>query len=294
MFAKKTKMRLIISPFTDAAINLALEEVYFKSSTEELCFIYRNTPTVVVGKHQNTFREVNLPFCIKNNIGFYRRISGGGTVFHDLGNLNISLHSTRKQEFKVDYEPLLNLITKGVEPFGIDLREGERNDLFLHDKKVTGTACHVVRDRTIHHGTLLLNSDKELIHECLHQALDIKGRGVESVRSKVTNILDQLENITTEEFITRFTIHISEILEAYIDYPTDEEVEFAEKLKQEKYTMDEWNLDYSPPFEVELDIIGQITHFEVEKGHVKNTSPLNKALLNKPFLEILKEFTVYK
>lgn len=262
-------MRLIVSPFYDPAVNLALEEVYFKHNNDNLCFTYRNNPSVIVGKHQNIFREVNLPYCIKNNIGYHRRISGGGTVFHDMGNLNISLHSTRKEEFKVNYQPLLDLISSAVKHFGIELREGERNDLFFQDRKVTGTACHVVRDRTIHHGTLLYNADKDLLHKCLHQPLKISGRGVDSVRSHTSNLREHLSDpLSNEAFFSQFIIHLSAILDAYIDYPTDEEMDTAILLRDNKYKLDSWNLDYSPPFKVEIEIDEKACVVEVEKGKV--------------------------
>lgn len=262
-------MRLIVSPFYDPAVNLALEEVYFKHNNDNLCFIYRNNPSVIVGKHQNIFREVNLPYCIKNNIGYHRRISGGGAVFHDMGNLNISLHSTRKEEFKVNYQPLLDLICDAVKRFGIELNQGERNDLFFQDRKVTGTACHVVRDRTIHHGTLLYNTDKDQLHECLHQALTISGRGVDSVRSHTSNLREHLNDpLSNEAFFSQYIVHLSEILDAYIDYPTDDEVDTAVHLRDNKYKLDSWNLDYSPPFKAEMKIDGIACLVEVEKGKV--------------------------
>lgn len=287
------KMRLVISPFTDAAMNLALEEVFFKSGNETLCFIYRNTSSVIVGKHQNIFKEVNIPFCLEHNIQFLRRISGGGTVFHDLGNLNISLHDTRNNEFKVDYKPLLQLIKDAVARFGIELSIGDRNDLYLKSMKITGTACHVVRSRTVHHGTLLFNTDKTLLHGSLSQPLKFTGRGVDSVSSKVTNIAEHMEKKrSSEEFFSEFIVSISDILEAYIDYPTDEEVHNAEQLKTDKYRLNSWNLDYSPPFKTELEIDGLTCSVDVEKGKIISISPVQnekqKDWLNKPFIELLK------
>ncbi|MFC0876901.1 biotin/lipoate A/B protein ligase family protein [Saccharicrinis sp. FJH2] len=262
-------MRLIVSPFYDAAINLALEEVYFKHSEADLCFVYRNNASVIVGKHQNIFKEVNLAYCINNNIAYHRRISGGGTVFHDLGNLNISLHNTRREEFKVNYQPLLDLITETVKHFDIELNQGDRNDLYVQDHKVTGTACHVVRDRTIHHGTLLYNANKELLHECLHQPLKISGRGVDSVRSNITNLKEHLSKpLSEEEFFSQFIVHLSDILDAYIDYPTDQELETAIQLRDNKYTLDSWNLDYSPSFKAEIEIDGKDCIVDVDKGKV--------------------------
>ena len=275
-------MRLIVSPFYNASVNLALEEVYFKHNNEELCFVYRNNPAVIVGKHQNIFKEVNLPFCIKNNIGYHRRISGGGTVYHDLGNLNISLHNTRKEEFKVDYQPLLDLITESMKRFGIELNQGERNDLYVEDHKVSGTACHVVRDRTIHHGTLLFNANQEQLHECLNQPLKISGRGVDSVRSNITNLKEHLSKpMSDEEFFSQFIVHLSDILDAYIDYPTDKEMETAIHLRDTKYTLDSWNLDYSPPFTAEMKIDEVACVVEVEKGKVVGIKQANRILIEK-------------
>lgn len=266
---KAKKMRFIVSPFTDPAINLALEEVYFNIKTDEFCFLYRNAPSVIIGKHQNIFREANLLYCIKNNVAFHRRLSGGGTVFHDLGNLNISLHSNRHDEYKVNYGPLLDLIKDTASKFGISLIEGKRNDLYLKEFKVTGTACHVVRDRTVHHGTLLYNTDKTLLHQCLEQSIKIEGRGVESVRSSVTNISDHLtKKMDTEEFMSEFIVFASEGLGCYIDYPTDEEVNRAMELKEEKYKTDQWNIDYSPPFKAEVTIRGIKYFINVLQGKI--------------------------
>jgi lipoate---protein ligase len=288
-------MRIIFSPFYDTAMNLALEEYYFTSSGDEICFIYRNRPSVVVGKHQNIFKECNVAFCHKNNIGCYRRISGGGTVFHDLGNLNISLISTRSGEYKVDYKPLLNLITASVGRFGLNLREGERNDLFAANKKVTGTACHVVRNRTLHHGTLLYNSDKELLHNTLTQPYEFTGRGVESVRSQVTNIHEHLaEQLSPDTFFAQLIVYISEYLEAFVDFPTDNEVENSTQLMKNKYVTDEWNYNYSPDFSVIMEIDGLSCRLTIESGEIISMADLSGKVLDLPEERNFKKFIIKK
>lgn len=288
-------MLIIFSPFYDAAMNLALEEHYFASSGEEICFIYRNRPSVVVGKHQNIFKECDVVFCQQNNIGCYRRISGGGTVFHDFGNLNISLIATRSGDYKVDYKPLLDLIKSTVHRFGINLTEGVRNDLFAGEGKVTGTACHVVRNRTLHHGTLLYNSNKELLRKSLSQPFKVAGRGVDSVRSKTTNIIEHLtEKLEDDEFFSRLVVYISEYLDAFVDFPTDSDVENSKHIMEKKYLTDEWNYNYSPDFTAEIEINNTTYRFGIEKGKIISSTDLNGNSIELPDETNFKNFIIKK
>ena len=152
-------MLCIISPYTSPYFNLAAEEYLLKCFQEDVFLLYRNIPSIVVGKHQNTLAEINLPFVQEQDILVARRISGGGTVFHDLGNLNFAFFTTGKEGDLVNYKRATMPIIEALGKMGLEAKLGQRNELLLKKLKISGTASHVWKKRVLHHGTLLFSSE---------------------------------------------------------------------------------------------------------------------------------------
>ncbi|MCK5693684.1 MAG: lipoate--protein ligase family protein, partial [Bacteroidales bacterium] len=184
-------MLCIISPYTNPYFNLAAEEYLLKSFQEDMFLLYRNRPSIVVGKHQNTLAEINLPFVQENEILVARRITGGGTVFHDLGNLNFAFFTSGKEGELVDYKRATTPIVEALKKMGLEVRLGKRNELLLKGLKISGTASHVFKQRVLHHGTLLFSSEMGKLSAALKSDKErFTDRAVKSVRSRVTNISD--------------------------------------------------------------------------------------------------------
>ena len=163
---------------TDPWFNLATEEFVLKNFDEDTFMLWRNAPSIIVGKHQNTLAEINLDYVKKNNIKVVRRLSGGGAVFHDLGNINFTFIKTGENgnliDFKKYTEPILEVLLK----MGINARFEGRNDLTIEGKKFSGNAEHIWKNRVLHHGTLLFSSHMANLSEALNaDPAEIPGQG---------------------------------------------------------------------------------------------------------------------
>jgi lipoyltransferase 1 len=165
----KVKKTVLISQSQDIFTNLALEDYLYKNekfSDKVMLLLWRNTPCVVIGRHQNPWIEANLEFLSHHRIPVARRNSGGGTVYHDLGNLNCSFFGLR-----ADYDRKENLamISRALwETYGMNLKINDRDDLIWKDAKLSGTAAKLGRDTAYHHCTLLVDSDRNVLHQSLH------------------------------------------------------------------------------------------------------------------------------
>ena len=183
-------MIILFSPSASPAFNLAAEEYLFSNRTDDILFLYVNEPCVVVGRNQNVLSEVDVDFCTIHKIPAFKRMSGGGTVYHDPGNLNYCFISTRvhgESPLKADF---LQPIVKILANLGVEVLIGKRNDLWLPGgHKISGTASHVGKTRILHHGTLLYDTDLEKLEKCLSsKTVEKSSRGIASVPSPVKNI----------------------------------------------------------------------------------------------------------
>ena len=270
-------MLCILSPYTNPYFNLASEEYLLKCFQEDVFLLYRNTPSIVVGKHQNTLAEINLPFVQEQEIQVARRISGGGTVFHDLGNLNFAFFTTGTEGTLVDYKRATLPIIKALGEMGLDVKLGERNELLLKKLKISGTASHVWKQRVLHHGTLLFSSEIKDMSSALKTVQErFTDRAVRSVPSKVTNIRDHLtEEMDVERFQSRIMDYIlrsDKNVRLYQFSHTD--ISEIEARRDSKFATWEWNFGYSPKYQFCKSITfksGQLDiHMNVEKGVIKD------------------------
>ena len=269
-------MLCIISPYTNPYFNLAAEEYLLKSFQEDLFLLYRNRPSIVVGKHQNTLAEINLPFVQENEILVARRITGGGTVFHDLGNLNFAFFTSGKEGELVDYKRATTPIVEALKKMGLEVRLGKRNELLLKGLKISGTASHVFKQRVLHHGTLLFSSEMGKLSAALKSDKErFTGRAVKSVQSRVTNISDHLkESVDVEMFQERILAHMLQNFKDARPYQLGRtDIVKIKALRDSKYSTWEWNFGYSPKYQFCRSISfkgGSLElHMNVVKGVIK-------------------------
>jgi len=269
-------MLCINSPNTNPYFNLASEEYLLKCFQEDIFLLYRNIPSIVVGKHQNTLAEINLRYVQEKEILVARRISGGGTVFHDLGNLNFAFFTSGREGELVDYKKATRPIINALKVMGLDAKLGKRNELLLHGLKISGTASHVYKQRVLHHGTLLFSSEMEDLSAALNTSQErFTDRAVKSVRSRVTNIREHLsENLDMDQFQESILNHMLlayEETKAY-QYSAADTREITER-RDSKFSTWEWNFGYSPKYQFFKNVTfisGHLDlHMNVEKGVIR-------------------------
>ena len=229
---------------------LAAEEYFLKNFAEDIFMLWQSENTVVVGKHQNLLAEINYPFVRENNIKLARRISGGGTVFHDAGNVNfvfiINVASPAEISFKQFTAPVVDALAK----LGITATTSGRNDLLINGLKISGNAEHVFKNRVLHHGTLLFNSDLKN----LGQAIKVvpgkyESKAVQSNRSPVANISSFLkDNWLVGDFI-RFLMDV-QLEQSGVEFYglSEEDNQAIAELSSEKFKTTDWIFGYSPKY----------------------------------------------
>jgi lipoate-protein ligase A len=266
----------IISKTDDPAFNLAAEEVLLRQHTEDIIFLYINKESVIVGKHQNTLSEINLKYLEENNIPVYRRLSGGGTVYHDHGNINYCLIENGEPGKLVDFVRATTPVVEALKDFGIEARHGKRNDLLAGYKKISGNACHVYKSRAMHHGTLLYRTNLQHLTESLKTGIvKFKDKSVKSVRSEVINISDiKGSDKSPSEFMLELGQKLAIKFNATPYSFTEEAIHQIDELKKEKYETWKWSYGYSPVYEFRKrskskNYIFSI-NLKVEKGIIKN------------------------
>lgn len=264
---------------TDPRINLAIEEYALKNLDidETYLLFYINEPSIIIGKNQNTIEEINTEYVEKNGIHVVRRLSGGGAVYHDLGNLNFSFITKDDGEsfhnFRKFTEPVVNALRK----LGVDAELSGRNDLLAEGRKISGNAQFSTRGRMFSHGTLLFDSEIENVVSALNVKKDkIESKGIKSIRSRVANISEFLsEKVTIEEFRSLLLKNIFEGMDEVPEYVlTEQDWENIRQLSKERYQNWDWNYGKSPKFNLQHSYrfpVGQIdVRFEVNKGIIEN------------------------
>lgn len=252
--------------------NIATEDYLLHHFEDDFFFLYIDSPSVICGKHQNALAETNHQYITENDIPLIRRLSGGGTVYHDLGNVNfcfiVNVNDGKLVDFKKHTAPLIRVI----ESFGAKPVLGVRNDIILDGLKVSGNAEHVWKNRVLHHGTLLFNSNLSNLNQSINVQQGLfSDKAVKSKRSQVTNICMSIpQNVTINQFVDRIEEIVSTTHDVGKIELTNFDVQQIEKLVEEKYNTWEWNYGYSPKYnykkELLIDGSEYVIELLVEKG----------------------------
>ncbi len=275
-----SKTRILISDSTNPWFNLAVEDTIFRSmpSDQRVLFLWRNADTVVIGRAQNPWRECKTDRMEQDNVKLARRQTGGGAVFHDLGNTNFTFMAAKPE---YDKEVSTSIVLNALAKLGINGVANGRNDLVLEDeagvKKFSGSAYRETIDRGFHHGTLLLSADLTRLADYLNpDEKKLQAKGITSVKSRVINLNTVKADIDHQQVCEA-------IMEAYQEY-YDESVtaefispehfhdlpNFTEKFSMQKSW--DWNFGQTPPFTHRMDERftwgGVDVYLDVEKGMV--------------------------
>ena len=219
-------MKLLRLDTTDPYLNLAIEEYLFRTIDDDVIILWQNRPTVVIGKNQNAYAEVNIEKTESKNITIARRITGGGAVYHDLGNLNYSYISV-KGSSGIDFKTFTSPIIDALSSFGVNAELSGRNDLTVNGKKFSGNAQHTEEGRVLHHGTLLFSSDLSVLSEVLKvDELKIRTKAIKSTRARVINLSELIPNVSIDAFADKlYDYFVSAYSPKTITPPSFEEVE---------------------------------------------------------------------
>lgn len=260
-------MKYIENNDNNVYFNLAFEEYVFNNlKDDDYILLWKNDESIVLGKYQNVFEEININAVEYSGINVARRNTGGGTVFHDRGNLNYSFMINYDKNSFVDYDKFITPIIEALKTMGINANKRRSSDIVINDMKISGSAQSIRGNRVLHHGTLLFNSDLQKLNEML-KTLNGKFecKSVKSVRSIVTNI---------SEYIDNKDMSINEFQEALLDalFPsgiekvvlTDKQLNEINELAENKYSKWEWNYGKSPDFTYKKESYISNSHINVQ------------------------------
>jgi len=263
----------------DPYFNLATEETLLTVApqNESILLLWQNKPTVVVGVHQNAYEEIDRDYVERKGVLVARRLTGGGAVYHDLGNLNYTLttpdNSTAARSLSEYFRGTSQPIVEVLRELGARAELSGRNDVLVDGKKVSGVAQLRRPGRVLCHGTLLFRSDLDELERALKvDPSKFRSKAVESVRARVGNICDYLPQDSKQNALERFRDALKRRLATKTRRLTDEELQAIQKLRDEKYATWDWNFGAAPKFQYRnakrFDWGKFELAFDVEKGRL--------------------------
>ena len=238
---------------TNPYYSLALEEHLLKKFTDDFFILWQSEPAVVVGKHQNVLAEINYRFVKDNGIRVARRLSGGGTVYHDAGNINFTFIRTGEPGKLVDFGKYIKPVTGFLKSLGVDAVPGPKNEILVEGKKISGNAEHVHKNRVLHHGTLLYNSNLVSLNAAISRnSGKFTDKAVQSNRSGVVNLVECLhQEMTVVQLMKAFLDYIIFNYDGRLIEMANQDEAEVEQLIREKYNTWEWIYGWSPDYEFE-------------------------------------------
>jgi lipoate---protein ligase len=264
---------------TDPRINLAIEEYALKhlNIDETYLLFYINRPSIIIGRNQNTIEEINSDYVDEKGITVVRRLSGGGAVYHDLGNLNFSFITKDDGDSFHNFKKFTQPVVETLEKLGIHAELSGRNDILAEGKKISGNAMFSTKGRMFSHGTLLFQSEMDHIVSALKVKKDkIESKGIKSIRSRVGNIADFLkEPMSVEEFRSFLLQNIFKDSGEVTEYVlTETDWEKIHEISEDRYQNWEWNYGKSPKFNLQNSHrfpVGSVDiRLEVNRGIIEN------------------------
>ena len=284
---------------TDPFFCLAAEEYLLKNLSEDIFMLWQSENTIVLGKHQNALAEINYRFVRENKITVARRISGGGTVFHDSGNVNFAFIKNVKSPAEISFNHFTAPVVNALAKLDLQATTSGRNDLLIEGLKISGNAEHVFKNRVLHHGTLLYNSNLENLGRAIKVVPGkYESKAVQSNRSPVVNISSFLKkNLSVDDFI-RFMLKVQlENSDVEFYELTETDNQSIQNISKEKFNKWVWNYGYSPKYsfqnktvidgrgvELQLKVVkGIISEIKIDGDYFSKTisSQIAKTLLNK-------------
>lgn len=273
----------IESVSTSSQYNLAMEEYLLLHCLYNECILYlwQNEHTVVIGKNQNAWKECNISKLEEEHGTLTRRLSGGGCVYHDLGNLNFTF-ITHKDHYDVNKQS--EVILKAIQKLGIQAQKSGRNDLLIEGRKFSGHAYYKQKEYCYHHGTIMVDVNKNALSSYLNVSKEkLKAKGVDSVRSRVCNLKEYNKNITIESLKKTLVEAFEEVYQNKSTIKTlcEEEQNEIYKLK-EKYASWQWTKGVNMPFSNQFSkrfLWGEIIlQIEVKNGMIENLEVYSDAM----------------
>lgn len=271
-------MKYLLNTSTNPFYNLALDEYAMKyiDEDEDFFFLWQNEPSVIIGKNQNALEEVNQEFIEANKIHVARRVSGGGAVYHDFGNLNFTFIINVDDPGKVNYKKYVQPIVDALAVMGVKAESSGRNDILIDGLKISGNAQRMASGKLMHHGTLIYDVNLEDMVAALNVAPDkIISKGVKSVRSRVTTIKEHLPKSTTlQDFWDELHYYLSNRNQDEEIKLTPQDIEKIEHEAKTRFETWEWNYGYSPEFNLKnskrFDGGRVEVLMDVDEGHIQS------------------------
>jgi len=244
-------MEFFINGSHDPAYNLALEELLAAEYDREFLMLWRNGPSVIVGRNQNTLAEIDPEAVRELGIPVVRRTTGGGAVYHDLGNFNYTVARTGRLTAHESFAESARAVVAALHRLGVPAEFSGRNDIVVDGRKISGSARRVLRERTLFHGTLLFDVDLSVLGRVLNPDTEkIRAKGITSVRARVMNLRELFPAWSVEDFRAELTRALLAESGAEKPSPLPEGfAERAEKLAAERYRTREWNFGSPYPYD---------------------------------------------
>lgn len=289
---------LVVNNCTNPYYNLALEEYLLTHYTEGiLVMLWQNENTIVVGRHQNAMEEINQQYVKEHEINVVRRTTGGGAVYHDMGNLNYSVIADRGDDDRDEMRYFTGPVVELLREMGAKAEFSGRNDILIEGKKVSGTAQRIYKNRILHHGCLLFDSDLSVVSKSLNvRSEKFNSKAVKSVKSRVGNIRDFVpDEITMDEFRRRLTEKMLAD-ESYEELVlSGEELAQIERIKKEKYETWEWN--YGQPMKCAIHNYRKYeggtveVYMNVREGRIEECVMYGDFMAVRPASEVAEKLT---